>query len=77
MADNLVRLRRELFGSASEAEDELASLWREVFGQPPPVIGAPRLLSRVLIQSLPLAPPYEPGVLATPVPQRRAGRAHR
>src|SRR5215469_7554648 len=70
MSDKLARLRLEVFGPTAEAEEELASLWREVFGQPPPVIGAPRLLARVLIQNLPPAPPYRPAGPEAPVELR-------
>jgi len=61
MHHKLTSLRREVFGPTPEAEDELAALWSEVFGQPPPLVGAPRLLASVLIRSLPPAPPYEFG----------------
>ncbi len=60
MSESLARIQREVFGPSPEAEEELAALWRQVFGQPPPVIGAPSLLTKVLVQSLPQAPPYEP-----------------
>ena len=36
-------------------------LWREIFGEPPPLADDSELLCRVLLESLPLAPPYEPG----------------
>jgi hypothetical protein len=61
MSYGLASLRREVFGPPPEAEDELAALWIQVFGEPPPLVGAPRLLTRVLVQSLPPAPPYELG----------------
>ncbi len=67
MSDRLARLRREVFGPSEDAEEELAELWQQVFGQPPPVIGVPSLLTKVLVQSLPQAPPYEP----VPRPPRR------
>jgi hypothetical protein len=60
MSDELTRLRRTVFGLPPEAEARLTDLWQEVFGQPPPVTGAPELLSRVLVQNLPPTPPYRP-----------------
>jgi hypothetical protein len=63
MLDQLARLKREVFGSPA-AEKELSALWRHVFGQPPPVVGAPNLLSRILVQNLPPAPPYRLGAPA-------------
>jgi len=39
----------------------LARLWREVFGEPPPLADDHDLLTQVLVESLPLAPPYELG----------------
>jgi hypothetical protein len=48
-------------------------LWRELFGQPPPVLGAPRMLTRVLVHCLPPAPPYQPGLASAQAgpPMRR------
>ena len=60
MPDELARLRRRVFGPPPQAAEALADLWRTVFGQPPPVTGATDLLTRVLVQSLPNAPPYRP-----------------
>ena len=40
--------------------DAWSRLWSEVFGQPPPVTGDASLMARILIQSLPNAPPYQP-----------------
>ena len=36
-------------------------LWREIYGEPPPLADDPDLLSRVLVESLPPLPPYEIG----------------
>jgi hypothetical protein len=40
--------------------DFLTRLWREVFGEPPPLADDPQLLSQILVESLPPAPPYQP-----------------
>jgi hypothetical protein len=40
--------------------DFLTRLWREVFGEPPPLADDPQLLGQILVESLPLAPPYQP-----------------
>ncbi len=40
--------------------DALAALWRTVFGQPPPLRDDSALLTAVLVEMLPNAPPYEP-----------------
>lgn len=70
LKNDLARLRREVFGSPA-ADDELADLWRQVFGQPPPVVGAPSLLSKVLVQNLPPAPPYTPTSAPAPPAARK------
>ena len=49
--------------------DAWSRLWTQVFGQPPPVTGDAALMARILIESLPYAPPYQPGAAA-------AGREH-
>jgi len=36
-------------------------LWREIYGEPPPLADDPQLLSRILMESLPPLPPYELG----------------
>ena len=41
-------------------QDSLSRLWRAVFGEPPPLADDAKLLSRVLVENLPLAPPYQP-----------------
>ena len=38
----------------------MTRLWREVFGEPPPLADDPALLTRVLVENLPPAPPYQP-----------------
>ncbi len=54
--------------------DEWASLWLTVFGQPPPLKGDDALLARILIESLPNAPPYRPG--PPPLAEHKAPRAN-
>lgn len=39
----------------------LAHLWRRLFGEPPPLASDPELMIRILVESLPPAPPYELG----------------
>ena len=51
--------------------DSWARLWRICFGQPPPLKGDDAMLARVLIESLPCAPPYQPK------PARRGGEPAR
>ena len=45
---------------ASRVRDFLTQLWHEVFGEPPPLADDRQLLSRILVESLPPAPPYQP-----------------
>ncbi|PVM92602.1 hypothetical protein DDF62_05600 [Caulobacter radicis] len=40
--------------------EELAELWRTVFGEPPPITTEPGLVAEVLVRCLPLAEPYAP-----------------
>ncbi len=40
--------------------DLMTRLWREVFGEPPPLADDPRLLGQILVENLPAAPPYQP-----------------
>ena len=40
--------------------DLMTRLWQEVFGEPPPLADDVRLLSQILVESLPAAPPYQP-----------------
>jgi hypothetical protein len=42
----------------SSAKQELEALWREVFGEPPPISAEPSMLSEILVRHLPRAPPY-------------------
>jgi len=44
----------------SRVQDFVARLWREVFGEPPPLADDRRLLGQILVESLPPAPPYQP-----------------
>ena len=41
-------------------QDLIVRLWQEVFGEPPPLADDRRLLGQILVESLPLAPPYQP-----------------
>ena len=41
-------------------QDLIFRLWREVFGEPPPLADDRQLLGRILVESLPPAPPYQP-----------------
>jgi hypothetical protein len=41
-------------------QDFLTRLWGEIFGEPPPLADDRRLLSQILVENLPPAPPYEP-----------------
>jgi len=41
-------------------QDLFTRLWREVFGEPPPLADDVRLLGQILIENLPPAPPYQP-----------------
>jgi hypothetical protein len=45
----------------SELRHGVYALWRAVFGQPPPIEAAPRLLCDLLVRHLPAAPPYSLG----------------
>ena len=49
------------FGQFKDVRSLWARLWREIYGQPPPLADDPKLLSRILVESLPPAPPYELG----------------
>lgn len=40
--------------------ESLSDLWRAIFGEPPPLADDTELLGRILIESLPPAPPYQP-----------------
>ena len=40
--------------------DLMTRLWREVFGEPPPLADDARLLGQILVENLPSAPPYQP-----------------
>ena len=40
--------------------DLMTRLWREVFGEPPPLADDLELLGKILVESLPPAPPYQP-----------------
>ncbi len=39
---------------------EIADLWREMFGEPPPITADAETLSRVLVRYMTPAPPYRP-----------------
>ena len=62
-------------------QDLLTLLWREVFGEPPPLADDRQLLGQILVESLPVLPPYEIGrkvevrpVAADPGPDPEAAR---
>ncbi len=38
----------------------MTHLWREVFGEPPPLADDLHLLGQILVENLPPAPPYQP-----------------
>jgi hypothetical protein len=38
----------------------MTRLWREVFGEPPPLADDSHLLTQILVENLPPAPPYQP-----------------
>ena len=61
-------------------QDFLTSLWRDVFGEPPPLADDSRLLTQILVENLPPAPPYQPVDFRmihrrTPTPEAGAGAA--
>ncbi len=45
-------------------QDFLTRLWRQVYGEPPPLADDRQLLGQILVESLPKAPPYELGAPA-------------
>ena len=49
------------FGHFNSVQTLWARLWREVYGEPPPLADDPNLLSRILVETLPPLPPYEIG----------------
>ena len=49
------------FQQYEDARSLWARIWREIYGQPPPLADDPELLGRILIESLPSLPPYELG----------------
>lgn len=48
------------FGQSRNVRSLWTRLWREIYGEPPPLADDPELMSRILVESLPLAPPYRP-----------------
>ena len=42
--------------------EEWADLWQAVFGEPPPICADVALTARILVEHLPTALPYQPGV---------------
>ena len=42
-----------------DAADELQDLWAAVFSEPPFIRAEPQMMAKILVHSLPLAPPYE------------------
>jgi hypothetical protein len=51
------------FDPFRDAKGLWTRLWREIYGEPPPLADDPQLLSRILVESLPQLPPYEIGKL--------------
>ncbi len=49
------------FGHFKDVQSLWARLWREIYGEPPPLADDPKLLSRILVETLPPLPPYEIG----------------
>jgi hypothetical protein len=49
------------FGQFRDVRNLWTRLWREIYGEPPPLADDPQLLSRILVESLPPLPPYELG----------------
>jgi hypothetical protein len=49
------------FSFFRDAKSLWTRVWREIYGEPPPLADDPDLLSRVLVESLPASPPYELG----------------
>ncbi|MDG2529087.1 hypothetical protein [Caulobacter endophyticus] len=52
--------------------EELAELWRSVFGEAPPIITDRQLTVEVLVRCLPAAEPYVPQALAKAKLDRKA-----
>lgn len=51
----------------TQSSDDLAALWRAIFGEPPPMRPEPAFACDLMVRYLPLAPPYVPGAsLAAP-----------
>jgi hypothetical protein len=72
----LTGFRRRLRGRPErvcDAGQELEALWVRVFGEPPSVTAPPGLLAKVLVSSLPVAPPYTPGSEAEDRADARGG----
>ena len=44
----------------SKPAQEIAELWRKMFGEPPPITADAETLSRVLVKHMNAAPPYRP-----------------
>jgi hypothetical protein len=53
------------FDPFRDAKSLWTRLWREIYGEPPPLADDPQLLSRILVESLPQLPPYELGKTPT------------
>ncbi|MHB8283790.1 MAG: hypothetical protein ACYDD1_03860 [Caulobacteraceae bacterium] len=51
--------------------EEIAALWRAVFGEPPPIRASVAVLTRHLVDNLPEAPPYQAFARSKPQPLLR------
>lgn len=56
--------------SKTQAISELEKLWKAVFGGPPSVKSEARTLAQFLVDHLPAAPAYRPGLAAGQAPDR-------
>ncbi len=43
-----------------QSVQEFSDLWREMFGEPPPITAESDILSKVLVKHMTPAPPYRP-----------------
>ena len=55
-----------------DAVTELQTLWTRLFGEPPFIRAEAKLLIRVLVSALPLAPPYKPTAASAAAMDREA-----
>ena len=60
------------FGQSKGVQSLWARLWKEIYGEPPPLADDSQLLIRILVESLPPLPPYELGRKAPAEPEADA-----